>query len=127
MNNVVHFEIPAENLERAKEFYSEIFGWKIEETMPEYYLAYTTKTDEKMMPIEPGAINGGIQMKDNDTGKNPIIVINVPDIDDYLQKIEKMGGNIAMPKMNVDNMLYYARFYDPEGNVMGIVEYIKNP
>lgn len=66
---IVHFEIPADDPERAKAFYSDIFGWKINKMdMPNdgttdgdpYYMVYATETDENNMVKTPGAINGGI-------------------------------------------------------------------
>jgi len=60
MDKVVHFEIPADDLERARKFYTSVFGWKME-SVPEmeYILIGTTLVDEKGMPTEPGGINGG--------------------------------------------------------------------
>jgi len=55
MDRVVHFEIPAENLERAKTFYSENFGWKRNQfgsEMGNYVLVHTGPTDEQGMPQE---------------------------------------------------------------------------
>lgn len=129
MNSVVHFEIPAESIERAKNFYSEIFGWQMEDAMPEYSLVYTTDLDKNKMPKTPGAINGGIMQKDekDETGKFPVIVINIPNIDEYLMKIKEKGGEIVMDKINVQDMLYYARFKDLDGNIMGLVQYLKMP
>ena len=64
MNKVVHFEIPTDDLGRAKEFYGETFGWQLQ-TMEvgegEYTIAMTTPIDEKsQLPTDPGAINGGM-------------------------------------------------------------------
>lgn len=64
MRKVVHFEIPADDLERAKSFYGSIFGWDLQ-TMPmpggDYTIVKTTPVDEQtQMPTEPGAINGGM-------------------------------------------------------------------
>ena len=61
MDKVVHFEIPADNVERAKKFYQETFEWKIT-PVPQmnYTLLGTVEIDEKNMPREAGAINGGL-------------------------------------------------------------------
>ena len=60
-HTIVHFEIPADNVEKMKQFYEGLFGWKITRvTMPtEYWLIYTVPTDEKGMPQRPG-VNGGM-------------------------------------------------------------------
>ena len=125
MDKVVHFELPAENMERAKKFYSSVFGWSISTNDPQYFLVSTTKTTGQGMPLEPGAINGGI-MKKTEKAQTPMIVIEVPSIDSYLKKIEKAGGKLVRPKVNIHDMLYYARIADSEGNIVGIVENIKH-
>ena len=68
MSKVVHFEIPADNVDRAKNFYGSVFGWELQ-TMPmgegEYTTVKTTAVDEQtQMPTEPGAINGGSDAAD---------------------------------------------------------------
>lgn len=83
------------------------------------------KTSEKGMPLEPGAINGGI-MKKTEKAKTPMIVIEVPSIDSYLKKIEKAGEKLVQPKVKVHDMLCCARIADSEGNIVGIVENIKH-
>ena len=67
MNRVVHFEIPADNVERAKRFYSENFGWKLNQLGPEmgnYVLVHTGPTDDKGMPQDRAFINGGLMKRD---------------------------------------------------------------
>jgi predicted enzyme related to lactoylglutathione lyase len=60
---VVHFEVPAKDINRAKAFYSRVFGWKTNDSpMPSgetYTSLTTTEVDENMRPKSPGAINGG--------------------------------------------------------------------
>jgi predicted enzyme related to lactoylglutathione lyase len=68
MNPVVHFEMPAEDKKRMADFYTKVFGWKIQqlgEDMGSYVLATTTDSDEKG-PKKPGAINGGFFQKTDD-------------------------------------------------------------
>lgn len=126
MNKVVHFEIPTKDLNRAKAFYGDIFGWKLMD-MPamHYTIVQTVEVDDKQIPKESGAINGGMTADDK-TAKGPVIVIDVPSIDEYIKKIEAAGGKVVAPKVHVGDMGYYARFEDPEGNVVGIWENIKH-
>lgn len=125
MDKVVHFEIPADDLERAKGFYKEIFNWGIEDVPGmEYTMLYTTEVDGKKMAKEPGAINGGMWKREKGDEK-PVLVIMVSSVDDYAKKIEEKGGKILAPKITVGDMGYYAKFSDPEGNVLGIWENIK--
>ena len=65
MDKVVHFEIPVDDLKRAQNFYKIIFGWTIE-PMPKmnYTILITVEVDEKFMPKEKGAINGGMMKRD---------------------------------------------------------------
>ena len=119
MNKVMHFELPAEEMDRAARFYERVFGWKINRGDKNYYLVNTVATDEKGMPQELGGINGGIQPR-NDTAQAPILVIQVPDLEAALKKVEEAGGTIVMPKVKIENILYYARVEDTEGNVIGL-------
>ncbi|MBI4175613.1 MAG: VOC family protein [Candidatus Aenigmarchaeota archaeon] len=128
MDKVVHFEIPADNIARAQKFYKSVFGWKIDkvpEAKMEYYMVSTVEVDQKSRkPKEPGAINGGL-MPRMQKGEAPVIVINVSNLDSYLKKVTTAGGKIVMPKMSVMDIGLYARFADPEGNIVGIWQDIK--
>lgn len=125
MNKVVHFEIPADDLDRAKIFYQTIFGWRINDVpQMDYTMVTTVDTDEKQMPKEAGAINGGL-MKRQSAGESPVIVINVPSVDEYISKVEEGGGKVVMPKMQVGDMGLYVRVTDTEGNVIGLWQDLK--
>ena len=126
MNRVVYFEIPFDDSERAQKFYKDVFGWQINKFPDmDYFMATTAETDQSgMVPKEPGAINGGLLKKDP-TGEHPIIVIDVPSIDEHIKKIEGAGGKTVMPKVPVGNFGFYARVSDTEGNVIGIWETAK--
>ncbi len=128
MNKVVHFEIPFDDKERAKKFYSETFGWKIDE-MPEiqYTSATTTPADEKGIPTTPGAINGALVDRSSDVPA-PILTISVDSMDEYIKKIEAAGGKSMSPKGEVPNMGYFAYIKDTEGNVIGLwQDFAENP
>jgi predicted enzyme related to lactoylglutathione lyase len=122
---VVHFEIPAEDLERAKEFYRSTFGWQLD-TMDmggagQYTSVRTTPVGENQMPTEPGAINGGMMQRTADT-PSPVITIAVESIDASLKDIESGGGSTIQPRTEIPDMGAFAYFRDPEGNVMGLWE-----
>lgn len=125
MGKVVHFEIPAEDLSRAKDFYGSVFGWDLQ-TMPmpggEYTIVMTTPVDEQTrMPTEPGAINGGMMQRDERT-PSPVITIDVEAIDDALKEVEARGGSTVTPRTTIPGMGAFAYFKDPEGNVLGLWE-----
>lgn len=128
MDKVVHFEIPADDMARAKKFYSSVFGWKTEDVPGmEYTMANTVAVDQKTrMPKEAGAINGGM-MKRTAAVKAPVVTINVDDIDKALQKVEKAGGKVIMPKQKVMDMGWNAYARDTEGNIIGVWQTIPKP
>ena len=120
MDKVVHFEIPADDMARAKKFYSSVFGWKTEDVPGmEYTMARTVEVGEDRMPKESGAINGGM-MKRMEAVKSPVITINVADIDKALQKAVKAGGKLVGEKQKVADMGWSAYIKDSEGNVIGV-------
>jgi|SRR3989344_6562990 len=125
MDKVVHFEIPAENVQRAQDFYKNVFDWKIN-AMPEmkYTILHTVEVDDKFMPKESGAINGGMFTRAEDL-KNPIIIMDVKNLDESIEKVKSQGGVIVRERRQVGDMGYVAYFKDTEGNVLGIWETIK--
>ena len=124
MDKVVHFEIPADDLKRADDFYKTVFGWDIQ-VMPmeggEYHMVTTVPTDENQMPKEAGAINGGLYQREKPE-QRPIFYIDVPNIDEHLKKIEEKGGKVVLPKAPIPGMGAYAQIADTEGNVIGLFE-----
>jgi len=129
MDPIVHFELPAKDLERARKFYGSIFGWNLQDwPMPDgstYIGVHTTPIDEKTrLPLKPGAINGGILQK-NDHVKAPVFAINVSSIDEKVEAVKKAGGKVVMPKVDMMGMGFYAYVEDTEGNVVGLWEDIK--
>ncbi|MCX6659012.1 MAG: VOC family protein, partial [Candidatus Bathyarchaeota archaeon] len=96
------------------------FGWKMNEIPEmEYVMVGTVESDEDGLPKETGAINGGM-LERQDPVKSPVITINVKNIDQAAEAIEKNGGKLVRPKMAVGDMGYAAYFKDTEGNVIGL-------
>jgi uncharacterized protein len=125
-NPVVHFEIPVDNVERAKKFYKDIFGWGFNEyKMPvgdSYWMIQTVEVDKNRMPKEKGAINGGM-MKRHMPDQPFMNYIQVDSIDEMLKTITANGGITILPKQEIDkDMGWLAAFKDTEGNVMGLIE-----
>lgn len=115
MPKIIHFEIPADNPERAVQFYEKVFGWKIMKWDGEfdYWLVEAGEEDE------PG-INGAIKPKD--FGSCISDVINVDSYHDFAKKIEAEGGKMLTDKMTIPDMGYTGSFQDTEGNVLAIIE-----
>lgn len=123
MDRVVHFEIPADDLARARDFYGSVFEWGLQvlEEM-DYTIVQTTSTDEtSQLPKEPGAINGGMMARSAETTA-PVITVGVDAIDHSLKKIEAAGGSVVTPRTEIPGMGAYAYFKDSEGNVLGLWE-----
>jgi uncharacterized protein len=120
-NSVVHFEVPADDVERAKMFYREAFGWQIE-SYPgmNYYGVTTAEVGPDKTPLQPGAINGGLFDRAEFPITTPVLTIGVDDIDEALKMVEKAGGKTLMGRQAVADMGFTGYFTDPEGNVMGL-------
>ena len=115
MPKIVHFEIPADNPQRAIDFYTKVFGWKITKWEGEfdYWLVETGEEDE------PG-INGAIKPKE--FGNMISDVIGVDSYDDFTRKIEAEGGKMVSKKMNIPGIGITGAFQDTEGNILSIIE-----
>ena len=126
MDKVVHFDMPVDDVEKTKEFYSKVFGWNfVDVPNMNYTMAHTGPTSQDGMNQEPGFINGGIYKRDDRSAKVPIIVIDVASVDDYVKKVQEAGGKVFKEKVQVGDMGFYAQVEDTEGNVVGIWENIK--
>lgn len=115
MPRVVHFEIPADNPDRAVKFYSSVFNWKVEKWAgPIEYWLVTTGSKEA-----PG-IDGAIMVRGQE---NCVInTIDVPLVDEFVAKIKAKGGKIVQPKTAIPGVGYFAYFKDTEGNKFGIMQ-----
>jgi predicted enzyme related to lactoylglutathione lyase len=116
MGKVLRFEFQAPNPEKAIQFYSNTFGWKFEK-MPgaQDYWFITTGESGKL------GIDGGF-MKSRDGATRTINSIEVPSIDEYLNKIVENGGKVVVPKTSVPGMGYFAYCTDNQGLLFGVSE-----
>ncbi len=123
-NTIVHFEIPADNPERAAKFYREMFGWKIDKWENpngiEYWMVETVPTDEKGMPVRRG-VNGGM-MPRMYPQQQPVNYIAVENVDEAVARAEKLGAKVMMGKTPVPGMGWFAQLTDPEGNIVAVWE-----
>jgi uncharacterized protein len=117
---VVHFEVPYDDADRARAFYSDVFGWQIE-PMPEleYNFVQTGPTEDTGMPTEPGYIGGGMFQRQEDVGR-PVITIDVDDLTKALATIAEHGGAAIGDPQEVGDMGLAVYFTDSEGNLMGL-------
>ena len=124
-HTIVHFEIPADNVEKLKKFYEGVFGWKIIKAPMQgydYWLVQTVPTDEKGMPQRPGVNGGMFQRQPQHKGFMQVNYITVENIDEYIAKVKKLGGKILMPKQQVPTVGWVAVVVDPEGNQVGLLQ-----
>jgi len=116
MSRVVHFELAADDPERAVSFYSNVFGWKVDKwDGPEDYWLATTGDKS-----EPG-IDGAI-MRRSEHMPPVVNTIGVSSVDDTVAKITANGGQVVAPKMAIPGVGYLAYCVDTEGNTFGIMQ-----
>jgi len=108
-HQICHFETPADDVARAKEFYKNLLGWQINEVEGGYHLIQTGENEV-----------GGGMMKRVVPQQQPTIYFQVDSADDYLHRIQQFGGTIIVPKTPVPTMGYFAQAMDTERNVFAI-------
>ena len=116
MPKVIHFELPADDPERAVAFYEQVFGWTITKWEgPMDYWLITGGPDD-----EPG-INGAIMARQHP--QQPTVnYVDVASIDAAIEKATKLGAKVALPKTSVPGVGAYAAIIDPQGNICGLWE-----
>jgi uncharacterized protein len=117
MVRVTHFEIHADEPERAVSFYGKVFGWRIEKKTAgkdDYWLIYTGRQDEK-------GINGGLK-KRLQPSASIVATMEVDNIDEYSKKTTASGGKLLTPKMLIPNTGYVMYCEDTEGNIFSLIE-----
>lgn len=127
LNKVIFFEIPADEPARARQFYSSVFKWRMNEIPEMHYTQVGTVEADRMgvrgVPKEPGAINGGIVERRRELVETPVIYVSVENIDEAVASIEKNGGKIVKSRTPVGNFGFAAYFKDTEGNVVGLWQF----
>ncbi len=117
MPTIVHFDIPADNLERAKKFYKDLFDWEIESVPgPMEYYNIATKNEN-----QEAGVGGGMGQRQQQ-GSGITNYIGVSSVDEYIKKVEQLGGKIIMPKTTIPGFGYLAVFLDTENNPLGLWE-----
>jgi uncharacterized protein len=116
MPTIVHFDVPAEDIERAKKFYSALLGWKFE-SFPkmQYNLITTTNLDGTL------GVGGGMG-KRMEPSQRMMNYFGVSSIDAAMKQVKNLGGSILSKKMAVPQMGYLVNCVDTEGNAFGLWE-----
>lgn len=122
-NRVIHFEIQADDIERAKKFYQDALGWKIKKAM--------SKDEGGMMDywtIETGTgpgINGGLYERPKDEKEKYYVydcTVMVQDLDQATRAVKAAGGRITHEKSEIKDVGYFAGAIDTEGNKFGLMQ-----
>lgn len=119
MPRIVHFELAADDLDRAERFYGDLFGWSFNRWEGPDGFAYVMVNTG---PEEQTGINGGLVRRGEAGAGTTIMLELVESIDDYTGKIEAAGGTITVPKFPVPGVGYGAYFTDTEGNRLGLFQ-----
>ena len=118
MVTVIHFDISPDDIQRAKQFYEQLFGWNIEKfssSPQDYYIIETqTATGEK-------GITGGIAKREKDYQKITNF-IQVDSTDESIAKVKELGGQIIEPKTAIPTVGHIAGCKDTEDNIFGLIE-----
>jgi predicted enzyme related to lactoylglutathione lyase len=101
-HTIVHVEIPADDVERARAFYTQLFGWQFSNP-PGYEDYWAVDMMERQAP-----------------GHGPTNYTQVESVDDYVAKVQQLGGKVIMPKSPVPGMGWFAHCQDTEGNVFAL-------
>ena len=130
MPTIVHFDIPSDNLERTKKFYTELFGWKMEK-MPDtgqredYWMFSTTTNDERGSSSggdgDQQTVSGG--MMERQMPQEPIMIyIGVDSITEYSNRVERLGGKVIKQKTEVPSYGWFTICTDTENNGFALWE-----
>ena len=135
MNRVIHFEIHADDVERAKKFYQDVFGWEMQQMSPEvgnYVIVMTGPGPEEIakggVSLKDWGINGGLMKRNAPKpveGLSPmsfVCVVGVDNIDTYIEKARAAGGKEHMPKTPIPGVGTVAYYADTEGNLFGMIQ-----
>lgn len=125
-NPVVHFEMPYKNAKRVAQFYSQVFGWDMQQLgdeMGQYITADTDDTDENRMVKTPGTINGGFyDLTQSKQSAAPSVVISVDDLAQSTKNVEAAGGKMLGEPQDIPGIGRWASFEDSEGNRVSMLQ-----
>ena len=121
MARVIHFEIQADNPERAISFYKGLFGWEFTKwDGPQAYWVIKTGPDS-----QPG-INGGLLPRRGAIDGQAVIAyvctVDTPSLDQSVKKAQAAGGTQVVPKMPIPGVGWLAYCKDTEGNIFGLMQ-----
>lgn len=117
---VVHFEVTGKDPKRLQSFYSKLFDWQINTDNPMNYGLVNAVANGT--EVGKGSIGGGVGSAPEGAPGYVTFYVQVPDLDATLKKVASMGGKTIVQPTEIPNMVTFAMFQDPEGNVVGLVK-----
>jgi predicted enzyme related to lactoylglutathione lyase len=123
-NSVAHFEIFADDVERARRFYERVFGWRFEIAgPPDFYLLSTGPASD------PGLTHGLLAKRRSSLATGALnsfrCTISVRSITESMAAIEAAGGTIRGAMAEVPGVGKVAEFTDTEGNIACVMQYVQ--
>lgn len=120
-NHLARFSIKADDVQRARKFYEDAFGWSFEPWgPPNFYLIETGRA-----PVPP--VGGLLEARhEKATGIKTTgfeCTIGVDNIDEAMRKIEAAGGRLVVPKFHIPTVGSGAYYQDTEDNVFAVMQY----
>lgn len=113
---VTHFEIFGEDLARLSEFYTCLFGWRVEKAAGvDYYRIHTS-------PSEATSVQGGMLHRPIPGPRSWVHYVHVDSIDGAIERAISLGGKVVLAKTAVPKTAWYALLEDPEGNIFAIYQ-----
>ncbi len=117
VSEVTHFEIPANDVDRLREFYTNVFGWKFKNTAMEDMQYWTIDTGTEHSP----GVDGGMYKRGSEK-ETPINYISTKDLEEAMAEVERSGGHITVGKKEIAEHGWTAIGTDPEGNSIGLFQ-----
>ncbi len=119
-NKPTHIGIYIDDMERAKQFYAKLFGWKFKSYGPDDF--FQIESDSELV--------GALQSRKFSPIEQKVIgyecTISVENIDVSLKAVSDNGGEIVLQKTEIPYVGWVAKFLDTEGNIVCIMEYHKD-
>jgi hypothetical protein len=107
----IHFEIPADDVEKLAQFYRQLFGWKIEKAAMDYWMIETDPAGQGI---------GGGMMKRQMPQQQIMTYFQVESVGDSAARVKGLGGQVVVDKRAVPTMGYFAVCLDPQHNAFAL-------
>lgn len=116
-SRLIHFQIPADDVDKLADFYRKLFEWKIEPMGPPEMQYWAIET----VPGDKNAVSGGM-MKRQNPGQSITDYILVADVAASLAKAQELGAQVLVGKTEIPDMGWFGVIMDPQHNVIGVFE-----